>query len=59
MSIYLRGIGILLICAFMGLLVAGCTYHTYYEGAPEGSYELKESVPVSKEHVVEHHYVVE
>ncbi len=56
---YLRCMGIVVISAFLGSLIAGCTYHTHYEGGPEGTYELKESVPVSKERVVERHYVVE
>lgn len=42
---------------------SGCTYHEHYHTAddtlPPGDYELKESVPVHKERVVERHYVVE
>ncbi len=47
-----------IICA---AYITGCTYHTYYgdEGVPPGDYELKSSTPVSKEKVVERHYVVE
>jgi len=46
---------------YLGVLAAGCSYHTYYDGeeAPPGEYELKDSKPIAKEKVVERHYVVE
>ena len=44
---------------YLGVFASGCTYNTYYDDAPPGEYELKESKPVAKERVVERHYVVE
>ena len=48
---------------FFGTLFSGCTYHTHYQDEnatlPPGSYELKESVPISREIKVERNYVVE
>lgn len=51
----------LIVACSVAPLVAGCTHHTYYgdEGAPPGRYELKDSSPISRERVVERHYVVE
>ncbi len=55
--------GVILCGLFVGLFLSGCTYHTYYQdenaALPAGSYELKESVPISKEIKVERNYVVE
>lgn len=47
-----------IVALYMALFIVGCTYHKYYE-TPEGPAELKDSHTVSKEKVVERHYVVE
>jgi len=59
MSKCLNWFSVIIIACYFCAIISGCTYHTHYEGGPEGTYELKESQPVSKEKVVERHYVVE
>ncbi|MDX9702040.1 MAG: hypothetical protein RBU23_03245 [Candidatus Auribacterota bacterium] len=57
----IRSLQTALLCILCALCIAGCSYHTYYgdDAAPAGDYELKGSTPVSREKVVERHYVVE
>jgi len=62
MKKYMWGLAVLF-GLFVGTVLSGCTYHQHYQGEnadlPPGSYEVKESVPVSREIKVERNYVVE